>query len=180
MLHFGGVDVAALHQIKAHGLAQDQRVAVAKHVVRQLVKLRVLERPDAVANHKQRLFRHKGAERVFELRHAVEVDEERSAYLNNGVVAGQQANEVGKALGNRDVAQPAGVGHAGEQHLVLVAAAQHFFDAPHHARGIVVLLHLAVQRIAHHRAVQQPGRADRITAHHVHFGVRIECVNRIQ
>ncbi len=154
VLHFGGVDFAALHHVEADRFTQDQRVAVAEDIVRQLVKLRILERPDAVADHKQRLFRHKGAKRMFKLRHAVQVDEERAAHLNNGVIAGQQTHEIGKALRDGDVAQLAGVGHARKQHLMLVAATQDFLHAPHHARSVVVLFHLAVERVAHHRAVQ--------------------------
>ena len=86
MFHFCGSDIAAFHQIKADRFAQDQRVAVTKNVVRQLVKLLILEGADAVTNHKQRLFRHESAKRVFKLRHAVEIDKKRSADLNNGVV----------------------------------------------------------------------------------------------
>ena len=91
---------------------------------------------------------------MLELRYAVEIDEERTADLNNRVIARQQTNEIGKALRDSDIAQLAGIGHAGKQHLVLVASAQHFFHAPHHARGVVMLFHLAVERVAHHRAVQ--------------------------
>ena len=127
---------------------------MAEHVVCKLVKLRILEWPDAVANHKQRLFRHKGAERMLKLRHAVEIDEERTADLDNGVVAGQQTDKIGKALRDSNIAQLAGIGHAGKQHLVLVATTQHFLHPPHHARGVVMLFHLAVERVAHHRAVQ--------------------------
>ena len=127
---------------------------MAEDVVCELVKLRILEWPDAVANHKQRLFRHEGTKRMLKLRHAVEIDEERTADLNNGVIAGQQTNKVGKALRDRDVAQLAGIGHPGKQHLMLVATTQHFLHAAHHARGVVMLFHLAVERVAHHRAVQ--------------------------
>ena len=91
---------------------------------------------------------------MLKLRHAVQIDEERTAHLNNGVIAGQQTNKIGKALRDGNVAQLAGVGHARKQHLMLVAATQHFLHAPHHARGVVVLFHLAVERVAHHRAVQ--------------------------
>ena len=76
LLHFAGVDLAALHQVQAHRLAQDQRIAVTKHVVRQLVELRILERPYAMADHKQRFFGHKGTERMLELWHAVQIDKE--------------------------------------------------------------------------------------------------------
>ena len=86
MFHFCGSDIAAFHQIKTDRFAQDQRVTVTKNVVRQLVKLLILEGTDAVTNHKQRLFRHKRAKRMFKLRHAVEIDKKRSADLNNGVV----------------------------------------------------------------------------------------------
>ena len=154
VLHFGGVDFATLHHVEADRFTQDQRVTVAEDIVRQLVELRILERPDAVANHKQRFFRHKGAERMLKLRHAVQVDEERAAHLNNSVIAGQQTHEIGKALRDGDVAQLAGVGYARKQHLMLVAATQYFLHAPHHARSVVVLFHLAIERVAHHRAVQ--------------------------
>jgi len=153
---------------------------VAEHVVRQLVKLRVLERPNAVADHVERLFRHKGAESMLELWHAVEIDKERAANLDNGVVARQQANKVGEALGDGDVAQLAAVGDSREQHLMLIAAAQHLLDPAHQSGGVIVLLHLAIERIAHHRAVQQPGGADRVAAHHVHLGVRLKHGNRVQ
>ena len=86
MFNFCSGDIAAFHQIKADRFAQDQRIAVTKNVVRQLVKLLILEGADAVTNHKQRLFRHKCAKRVFKLRHAIEIDKKRSADLNNGVV----------------------------------------------------------------------------------------------
>ena len=154
MLNFRRVNLAALHHVKADRLAQDQGIAVAKHIVRQLVKLRILERPDAVADHKQRLFRHERTKRMLKLRHAVEIDEERTADLNNGVIAGEQTDKIRKALGNGDIAQLAGIGHPGKQHLMLVATTQHFFHAPHYARGVVVLFHLAVKRVAHYRAVQ--------------------------
>ena len=36
----------------------------------------------------------------------------------------------------------------------VVAATQHFLHASHHARSVIVLFHLAVERVAHHRAVQ--------------------------
>lgn len=74
MFDFCGGDIAAFHQFKADRFAQDQRVAVTEYVVRQLVKLLILERADAVTNHKQRLFRHKRAKRMFKLRNAVEID----------------------------------------------------------------------------------------------------------
>lgn len=67
---------------------------------------------------------------MLKLRHAVQVDEERTAHLNNRVIAGQQTHKIGKALRNGDVAQLAGVGHARKQHLMLVAATQHFFTRP--------------------------------------------------
>ena len=91
---------------------------------------------------------------MLKLRHAVEIDEERSADLNNRVIARQQADKIGKTLRDGNIAQLAGVGHARKQHLMLVATAQHFLHAPHHARGVVVLFHLAVERVAHHRAVE--------------------------
>ena len=87
VLNFRRVNLAALHHVKADRLTQDQGIAVAKHIVRQLVKLRILERPDAVADHKQRLFRHERTKRMLKLRHAVEIDEERTAHLNDGVIA---------------------------------------------------------------------------------------------
>ena len=86
MFNFCGSDIAAFHQIKADRFAQDQRVTVTKDIVRQLVKLLILERANAVTNHKQRLFRHKRAKCMFKLWHAVEIDKKRSADLNNGVV----------------------------------------------------------------------------------------------
>ena len=127
---------------------------MAEDIVCQLVKLRILERPDAVTNHKQRFFRHECAECVLKLRHTVKIDEERSADLNNGVVARQQSNEIREALSNGDVTQLAGISYTGQQHLVLIATAQNFLHASHHAGSVVVLLHLAVERVAHYRAVQ--------------------------
>ena len=48
---------------------------------------------------------------MLKLRHAVEIDEERTADLNNGVIAGEQTDKIRKALGNGDIAQLAGVGY---------------------------------------------------------------------
>ena len=86
MFNFCSGDIAAFHQIKADRFAQDQRVTVTKNIVRQLVKLLILERANAVTNHKQRLFRHKRAKCMFKLWYAVEIDKKRSADLDNGVV----------------------------------------------------------------------------------------------
>ena len=86
IFHFCGSDIAAFHQIKADRFAQDQRVAMTKDIVRQLVKLLILEGTNTVTNHKQRLFRHESAKCMFKLRHAIEIDKKRSADLNNGVV----------------------------------------------------------------------------------------------
>ena len=63
---------------------------------------------------------------------------------------------------------------------MLVAATEDFFNAPDNARRAVVLFHLQEQRITHYRAVEQPGRTDRIAAHHVHFGMWIEDVDGIK
>lgn len=52
MFAFCGGDIAAFHQFKADRFAQDQRVAVTKNVVRQLVKLLITEWTNAVTNHK--------------------------------------------------------------------------------------------------------------------------------
>ncbi len=117
---------------------------------------------------------------MLELRHAIEIDKERAADLDNGIVARQQANKISEALGDGDVTQLAAVGDPGEQYLMLIAAAQHLLDPPHQSGGRVVLFHLAVERIAHHRAVQQPGGAHRVAAHHVHLGVRLKHGNRVQ
>ncbi|BDZ04356.1 hypothetical protein MUTS16_54290 [Escherichia coli] len=54
------------------------------------------------------------------------------------------------------------------------------FNAPDNARCTVVLFHLQEQRIAHYRAVEQPGRTDRIATHHVHFGMWIEDIDGIK
>lgn len=67
---------------------------------------------------------------MLKLWHTVQIDEERTAHLNDGVIAREQTHEVGKPLRNRDISQLAGIGHAGKQHLVLVAAAEDFFTRP--------------------------------------------------
>ena len=117
---------------------------------------------------------------MFKLRYAIQIDKKRSADLDNGVVARQQTNKIGKPLGDRDIAQITGIGDTREQHLMLIATTQHFLHASHDAGSIIVLLHLRIQRIAHHRAVQQPRRTHRITAHNIHFSLRTQRVNGIQ
>ena len=96
---------------------------------------------------------------MLELRHAIEVNKEGTAHLDDGVVAGEQTNKIGKTLGDGDIAQLTGVGDTRQQHLVLIAAAQHLLHPAHHACGIVVLFHLAVERIAHYRAVSAARRS---------------------
>ena len=146
----------ALHQFQTDGLTQNQRITVSKYVISQLVKLLILEWPHAVANHVQRFFCHKRTQGMFKLRYAIQINKKRSADLDNGVVARQQTNKIGKSLGDSDIAQITGISDAREQYLVLIATTQHFLHAPHDARCVIVLLHLRIQRIAHHRAVQQP------------------------
>ncbi|MNY47648.1 hypothetical protein D3C86_1829330 [compost metagenome] len=127
-----------------------------KDIICQLVELRILEWPHAVTNHIQRFFRHKSTQRVLKLRHTVQINKERPADLNNRVIARQQTDKIGKALGDSDIAQLAGIGHTREQHLVLITTAQHFLHTAHHTCRAVMLFHLTVERIAHHRAVKQP------------------------
>ncbi|MPN02179.1 hypothetical protein SDC9_149393 [bioreactor metagenome] len=126
---------------------------MTKHVVRQLIKLPILEWPHAVTNHVQRFFRHKRTQGMFKLRHAIQIDKERSADLDDGVIARQQTDKIGKALGDSDIAQITGIGNTREQYLMLIATTQHFLHAPHNTRCVVMLLHLQIQRVAHHRAV---------------------------
>lgn len=129
---------------------------MAKSIVRQLIELRILEWSHAVSNHVELFFRHKRAERMFKLWRAIEVDKERATHLHDGVVIRQQTDKVGKTLGDRDVTQFAAVCDAREQHLVLIATAKDFLYPAHEPGGGIVRFHLAVERIAHHRAVKKP------------------------
>ncbi|MNC21711.1 hypothetical protein D3C75_696950 [compost metagenome] len=91
----------------------------------------------------------------------------------------QRFHEINKALRDRDIAQTPVVSGLCQQNLVLIFTAQHFLHSPHQPNGIVVLLHLFIQAVAHHRAAQQPGRAHRVAAHHVYFYRFINSGNRI-
>ncbi|MNC21710.1 hypothetical protein D3C75_696940 [compost metagenome] len=71
LLDFAAVDIALVHQFKADGFTQNQRLHIAEDITRQMIKLRVLEWPHAVPNHVNRLFRHKTAQRMLELRNTV-------------------------------------------------------------------------------------------------------------
>ena len=86
-------DAIFFHQVEADRLAQHQAVDAVKNKVRQRVDARVLKRADRVADQIDRLFRHQGAERMVKLRHAVKIDEERAADLDNGVVLLQAVGE---------------------------------------------------------------------------------------
>lgn len=86
MFYFCGGDIVAFYQIKVDRFAQDQRVVVIKNVVRQLVKLFILERVNIVINYKQRFFRYKRVKCMFKLRYVIEIDKKRFVDLDNGVV----------------------------------------------------------------------------------------------
>ena len=104
---------------------------MTKDVISQLIKLRILERSNAVTNHIQRFFGHKRTQGMFELRDAIKVDKKGAADVDNRVLTCQQADKIGKALGNGNVAQLSAVCHPGKQNLVLVATAQNLFHPPH-------------------------------------------------
>ena len=107
LLDFTGINIALFHQIAADGFAQDQRIGTGKHIICQLIKVRVLERPDAVADHIDRLVGHKGAERIFEVGQAVEIDIVRSAYLDDRVVVFQELGEAVEFRGDAKITQAA-------------------------------------------------------------------------
>ena len=84
--HFRAGHAIALHQIEADGFAQHQAVNAVKHKVCQRIDARVLERSDRVADQVDRFFRHQRTERVVKLGHAIEIDEERTAHLNDRII----------------------------------------------------------------------------------------------
>ncbi len=86
-------DAIFFHQVEADRLAQHQAIDAVKNKVSQRVDAWILKRADRVADQIDRLFRHQGAERMVELRHAVKIDEERAADLNNRVVPLQAVGE---------------------------------------------------------------------------------------